>query len=53
MIKSALAGVLDEHDAIFAAIRDRKKEDARDAMRRHIKGSYDRLFGGKVLDLSI
>jgi GntR family transcriptional repressor for pyruvate dehydrogenase complex len=48
-----LAGVLDEHDAIFAAIRDRKKEDARDAMRRHIKGSYDRLFGGKVLDLSI
>ncbi|WP_439499756.1 FadR/GntR family transcriptional regulator [Bosea sp. (in: a-proteobacteria)] len=48
-----LAGVLDEHDAIFAAIRDRKEEDARDAMRRHIKGSYDRLFEGKVLDLSM
>lgn len=48
-----LVGVLDEHDAIFAAIRDRKQDDARDAMRRHIKGSYDRLFEGKVLDLSI
>ncbi len=48
-----LAGVLDEHDAIFAAGRDRREDDARDAMRRHIKGSYDRLFEGKVLDLSM
>ena len=48
-----LVGVLDEHDAIFAAIRDRKEVEARDAMRRHIQGSYDRLFEGKVLDLSL
>ena len=48
-----LVGVLDEHDAIFAAIRDRREDDARDAMRRHIKGSYDRLFEGRMLDLSL
>lgn len=48
-----LVGVLDEHDAIFAAIRDRREEDAREAMRRHIKGSYDRLFEGRMLDLSL
>lgn len=48
-----LVGVLDEHDAIFAAIRDRREQDARDAMRRHIQGSYDRLFEGKVLNLAL
>jgi len=48
-----LVGVLDEHDAIFTAIRDRNAEVARDAMRRHIQGSYDRLFEGRVLDLSL
>jgi GntR family transcriptional repressor for pyruvate dehydrogenase complex len=48
-----LVGVLDEHDAIFAAIRDRREEDARNAMLRHIKGSYDRLFEGRMLDLSL
>lgn len=48
-----LVGVLDEHDAIFAAIRDRREDNARDAMRRHIKGSYDRLFEGRTLDLSL
>lgn len=48
-----LVGVLDEHDAIFAAIRERRANDARDAMRRHIQGSYDRLFEGRVLDLSL
>lgn len=48
-----LFGVLDEHDAIFAAIRDGREIEARDAMRRHIQGSYDRLFEGKVLDLSL
>lgn len=48
-----LTGVLHEHDAIFAAIRDRRDSDARDAMRKHIQGSYDRLFEGKVLDLSL
>jgi GntR family transcriptional repressor for pyruvate dehydrogenase complex len=48
-----LVGVLDEHDAIFAAIRDRNGELARDAMRRHIQGSCDRLFEGRMLDLSL
>lgn len=48
-----LAGVLDEHATIFAAIEARRADDAREAMRRHIQGSYDRLFEGKVLDLSL
>lgn len=48
-----LAGVLDEHARIFAAIRARDAEAARDAMRMHIKGSYDRLFEGRVLDLAL
>ncbi|BAF87972.1 MULTISPECIES: FadR/GntR family transcriptional regulator [Azorhizobium] len=48
-----LAAVLEEHASIFAAIRDHKAEEARDAMRRHIQGSYDRLFEGKVLDLAL
>ncbi|WP_029003839.1 FadR/GntR family transcriptional regulator [Azorhizobium doebereinerae] len=48
-----LAGVLEEHAAIFTAIRDRDAHAARDMMRRHIQGSYDRLFEGKVLDLAL
>ncbi|POR55590.1 FadR/GntR family transcriptional regulator [Bosea psychrotolerans] len=48
-----LAGVLDEHARIFAAIGARDAEAARDAMRMHIKGSYDRLFEGRVLDLAL
>jgi len=48
-----LTGVLEEHSAIFEAIRDRREADAQEAMRRHIQGSYDRLFEGKVLDLAL
>lgn len=48
-----LAGVFDEHAAIFAAIRIRDADGAYAAMRRHIKGSYDRLFEGKALDLAL
>jgi GntR family transcriptional regulator, transcriptional repressor for pyruvate dehydrogenase complex len=48
-----LAEVLEEHASVYVAIRDRNDEAARDAMRRHIKGSYDRLFEGRVLDLAL
>jgi GntR family transcriptional repressor for pyruvate dehydrogenase complex len=48
-----LTGVLDEHAAILEAIRDRREQDAREAMRLHIQGSYNRLFEGRVLDLAL
>ncbi|WP_280514954.1 FadR/GntR family transcriptional regulator [Azorhizobium oxalatiphilum] len=48
-----LAGVLEEHTTIFTAIRDRDSDAAREAMRVHIRGSYDRLFEGRVLDLAL
>lgn len=47
-----LQGVLDEHQAIFEAIRDGESEVAHDRMQRHLEGSRDRLFEGKLLDLS-
>jgi GntR family transcriptional repressor for pyruvate dehydrogenase complex len=50
---SGLQGVLDEHRAIFAAIRDGDAETARDRMHRHICSSRDRLFEGRMLDLSL
>lgn len=48
-----LAGVLAEHADIVEAIRRRDGAAAREAMRAHIQGSYDRLFEGKVLDLAL
>ncbi|MGK9230209.1 FadR family transcriptional regulator [Inquilinus limosus] len=51
--RSGLAGVLDEHRAIFDAIRSREAERARTAMRRHLEGSRDRIFEGRVLDLAL
>ena len=45
--------VLGEHRAIFEAIRDRQAETARTLMRRHLEGSRDRLFEGRMLDLSL
>lgn len=51
--RSGLAGVLDEHRAIFDAIRDRDAERARTAMRRHLEGSRDRIFEGRGLDLAL
>lgn len=48
-----LDGVFHEHETIFSAIRDRDADTARTLMRRHLEGSRDRIFEGKVLDLSM
>jgi len=40
-----------QHD--LAALYCVSRPVIREALRRHIKGSYDRLFEGKVLDLSL
>jgi GntR family transcriptional regulator, transcriptional repressor for pyruvate dehydrogenase complex len=48
-----LEKVLGEHRAIFEAIRDGKAEIARELMRQHLEGSRNRLFEGRVLDLSL
>jgi GntR family transcriptional repressor for pyruvate dehydrogenase complex len=49
---SGLEQVFDEHSSIFEAIRDRNAEAARGAMRAHLESSRDRLFEGRLLDLS-
>jgi len=51
-VRGGLDHVLDEHANIFDAIRQGQAERARDAMRVHITGSRDRLFEGRLLDLS-
>lgn len=51
--KLRLQPVLDEHRAVYEAIRDGRANDARAAMRMHIEGSRDRLFEGRILDLSM
>ena len=51
--QGGLAGVLDEHRSIFEAIRSRDADGARMAMRRHLEGSRDRVFEGRMLDLSL
>ncbi|WP_439600757.1 FadR/GntR family transcriptional regulator [Devosia sp.] len=48
-----LERVFGEHDQIYHAIASGRAEEARDAMRSHLEGSRDRLFEGRVLDLSI
>ena len=48
-----LERVFAEHDAIFKAVADGRPDDARKAMQAHLEGSRDRLFEGKILDLSI
>jgi len=47
-----LEQVYAEHESIYEAIAARDDELARDRMRRHLEGSRNRLFEGKVLDLS-
>ncbi|MCX7319803.1 MAG: FadR/GntR family transcriptional regulator [Hyphomicrobiales bacterium] len=47
-----LEAVFEEHSSIFEAIRDRDAEAARRAMRLHLESSRDRLFEGRLLDLS-
>lgn len=49
---SGLEQVYDEHSAIYEAIRDRNADAARAAMRQHLESSRDRLFEGRLLDLS-
>ena len=48
-----LEGVLAEHLAIFEAIRNRDAERAASLMRAHLEGSRDRVFEGRLLDLSL
>jgi GntR family transcriptional repressor for pyruvate dehydrogenase complex len=51
-VRGGLDHVLDEHTAIFDAIRLGQPEAAHDTMLRHVTGSRDRLFEGRLLDLS-
>lgn len=51
--KPALKGVFEEHRAIYEAVEAGRPEAARDAMRRHLEGSRNRLFEGRLLDLSL
>jgi len=48
-----LERVYGEHELIYRAIAEGQSDVARDAMRTHLEGSRDRLFEGRVLDLSI
>jgi GntR family transcriptional regulator, transcriptional repressor for pyruvate dehydrogenase complex len=50
---SGLQGVLEEHQAIFSAVGDGDADAARAAMHRHLRSSRDRLFEGRMLDLSL
>ncbi|MGF7148140.1 GntR family transcriptional repressor for pyruvate dehydrogenase complex [Sphingomonas zeicaulis] len=43
----------EEHGAIFKAIRVGDAERAAEAMRRHVRSSRDRLFGGGLIDLRL
>jgi GntR family transcriptional regulator, transcriptional repressor for pyruvate dehydrogenase complex len=51
-VRGGLDHVLDEHAAIFEAITKGEAERAREAMLKHVTGSRDRLFEGRLLDLS-
>lgn len=51
--RKGLEEVLEEHSKIYAAIRERRSEDARALMRSHLEHSRDRLFGGALLDLKM
>ena len=51
-VRGGLDHVLQEHDAIYRAIARGEAETARAAMAAHVGGSRDRLFEGRLLDLS-
>ena len=51
-VRGGLDHVLHEHDEIFRAIARGEAETARAAMTAHVGGSRDRLFEGRLLDLS-
>jgi GntR family transcriptional repressor for pyruvate dehydrogenase complex len=50
--RKMLEGVFEEHEAIYRAIAAGEAEKARSLMFGHLEGSRDRLFEGKILDLS-
>lgn len=50
--RKMLEGVFEEHEAIYKAIAAGEAEKARSLMYVHLEGSRDRLFEGKILDLS-
>lgn len=51
--RGGLDHVFAEHQDVYEAIGVRAAERARDAMRRHLEGSRDRVFEGRALDLSL
>nr|WP_295737762.1 FadR/GntR family transcriptional regulator [uncultured Acidocella sp.] len=51
--KQGLDYVLEEHRRIVEAIRSRQPEAARTLMAAHLRASRDRLFDGRMLDLSL
>jgi GntR family transcriptional regulator, transcriptional repressor for pyruvate dehydrogenase complex len=51
--RQRLERVFDEHREIYEAVAAGQPEAARDAMRQHLEGSRDRLFEGRILDLSL
>ncbi|MDI6837061.1 MAG: FCD domain-containing protein, partial [Rhizobiaceae bacterium] len=51
--KLGLEQVYEEHNTIYRAIAEGRAEHAREAMRKHLEGSRDRLFEGRMLDLSM
>lgn len=51
--RRGLENVFREHVEIFEAIRARDAQRAKEAMRRHLEGSRDRVFEGRTLDLSL
>ena len=51
-LSGGLDHVLKEHAAIFGAITGKDPDAARAAMKAHVSGSRDRLFEGRLLDLS-
>ncbi|MBB2683607.1 UNVERIFIED_ORG: GntR family transcriptional repressor for pyruvate dehydrogenase complex [Rhizobium etli] len=50
--RQGLEQVYEEHNAIYKAIADGRADDALRLMKAHLEGSRDRLFEGRVLDLS-
>jgi DNA-binding FadR family transcriptional regulator len=53
LLGPSLQRVFEEHRGIFEAIRARDPEMASARMRKHLEGSLERLFEGRLLDLSL
>jgi GntR family transcriptional regulator, transcriptional repressor for pyruvate dehydrogenase complex len=49
----SLAQVFEEHSEIFSAIEAGDAERARELMSKHLIGSRDRMFEGRLLDLGL